>query len=304
VGAAQPRHGGGVCDGYIYFLEAPAGTRLDVAPEPVAEAPTPKKSESAAAAPAAPKKDGLTTTRSIGGALSFPFQPDQRRAARLPGYCTSYAVMRSAGKLRPLFLHGWGEQGAIQVTYGNEGGLKEDVTLSASGAGTLLLNGQNTKPAADWERFACGEWLLKEKGDAPLRIAIEALRGWKEENDAFRKLVDPSRGLLKAEVLSQLEARFQMTVDLALSVGPHTCKLKDVPCALALRDLGGVGNWAMRLDLRVELTPAQLGLTREGTNRVSVVLTHEAFSPPPQAHAAPRTKAMATALDEPPALPE
>jgi hypothetical protein len=303
MGAAQPRHGGGVCDGYIYFLEAPAGTRLDLVPEPKEPAPVEAKADAPAPPPVA-KQDGTTTTRSIGGTFDFAFDRERRRAARVPGYCTSYAVLRSPAKLRPLFLHGWGEKGGIQVAYGNDGGLKEDIGITATGSGTLLLNGQNTKPAADWERFACGEWLLKEKDEAPLRVTFDALHGWTELTDMFGRLVNPSRGLLSDTVLATLVARFRMTADLTLSVGAHTCKLPKVPCSLSLRDMGGRGNWAMRMDIRTGFAPEQLGLTREGTNRVSMILSHEVFSAPPQAHAAPRTKGMSTALDEPMALPE
>jgi hypothetical protein len=300
--ATQGRHGGGVSDGYIYLLRSPPGRRLDLVPEPAPAAATPAAERPApartASVPPERRGSGTTTTRAIGGTLEFAFAPDRRRAARLPGYCTTYAILRNATKRRPMFLHGGGESGGIRVTYGNDGGLKEGVEIASSGSGTLLLNGANTKPAADWSGFACGEWLLKEKDRDPLRITVGALRGWTEITGTFEALINPARIMMTPEQLAQLAARFRVTTDLTISVGPHTATLADVPCALALRDLGGVGNWGMRLDLAAELTPAQLGLAREGTNRVTMVLTHEAFAPTPEDHAAPRAKKMATTLDD------
>ncbi len=285
VRAVQGGFGGGSSDGYIYLLKSPPGRRLDVA-----RAPRAASAEPVVAAPAVPtlaetgeqirKGSG---TRSFGGAFEFAFAPARRRELRLPGFCASYAVIRNAAKLKPLFLHGWGEAGAVTVRYGNQGGLADEVEFVASGSGTLLLKGLNTKPAPDWERFACGEWLSTKPGEIPLRVVFKALRGWKEETDTFRRLVDAERGLLPPETLALLAARFRVDADLDISVGAHTQELKAVPFRAVLKDLGGAGTWVLRLEATVSLDAGALGLTREGDGALTLKLVHEGFAPSPSA---------------------
>ena len=106
----------------------------------------------------------------------------------------------------------------------------------------------------------------------------------------FEVLVNPSRGMIKAEELAMLKARFDVKADLTLAVGSKACTVSNVACTVTLRDLGGTGNWGMRFDLLTRFAPEQLGLTKEGTNTVSMQLVHEAFAPPPAAHAAPNVK--------------
>lgn len=291
VHAAQDRFGGGASDGYIYLLKAPPGRRLDVAPEPrTAERRSDATDDSAATAkPVKTKRlHAGIGIRSFGGSFEFAYAPARRRALRLPGYCTSYAIMRNSAKLRPMFLHGWGEEGAITISYGNQGGLMDEIAVKSSGAGTLLLNGINTKPAADWERFACGEWLPKKRNEDPIRVTIQSLRGWEEETDTFCRLADPTRGILEAQERAKLAARFRVNADITLSVGTHTYELKGAPCRATLQDLGGTGIWGLRLDLTLRLEAGKLGLTREGAGELTMQLVHEAFAPPPASQAPPR----------------
>ena len=297
VRAVQAGHGGGVSDGYIYFLKTPPGRRLDLVstdePDPVKkEAPKTHTVQTVR------KKDGVGSTQVLTGEFEFPYKRARRRALRLPGHCTSYVILRNPGKLKPMFLHGWGEDGAIKVSYDNGGGLDEDITIKTSGAGTLLLNGVNTKPAADWERFACGEWLLKKPDENPLRVTVNSLREWKEMTGTFGRLISPSRGMMKKEEIDRLAANFQVKADVTFSVGKHVAKVTDVPCSIGLKDLGGLGKWAMRMALSTELKPAQLGLTKEGTNNISIKLSHEVFGPAPAAHAAPRVKDAVDEMDD------
>lgn len=295
VRAVQARHGGGASDGYIYLLKAPTGRRLDRAPTAVAT--TERVARTTTAASATVSSAGRKPTRSggtaaVGGAFDFQYAPAKRRELRLPNYCTTYAILRNAGKLRPMFLHGWGESGAIRLSYGNDGDLEEDIRLRAIGTGTLLLDGLNTSPAEDWSRFACGEWLLNKKGENPLRVTIEGLRDWQAENDNLAKLVNPARGLMNSEELARTATRFRVRADLQLAVGQHVCALTNLPCQVTLRDTGA-GVWAMRLDVATQFRPERLGLAQEGANAVSIRLVHEAFAPPPAGHAAPKTPDLA-----------
>jgi hypothetical protein len=286
VRAAQPQYGGGPLDGHIYLLKTPTGRRLDQpsAPKPVQVAAAPKPADTAAAAPAAkgPVRENLAA---LGGVLDLQFAPAKRRALQLPGYCTTYVILRNPEKLKPLFLHGWGETGALAVNFSNDGGLADKISIRTDGTGTLLLDRLNTKPAADWNRFAGGEWLRGTNNASPLRVTLTALRNWQAQDNLLMKFLDPARGLLKPEQLALLTPRFRVQADVTLSAGQHEAKLPDIPATVTLKDAGT--RWLTRVEFNTQFAPAALGLTEEGKGPVTLQFVHEAFSLLPQANKAP-----------------
>jgi hypothetical protein len=221
----------------------------------------------------------------LGGVLDLQFAPAKRRALQLPGYCTTYVILRNPEKLKPLFLHGWGETGALAVNFSNDGGLADKISIRTDGTGTLLLDRLNTKPAADWNRFAGGEWLRGTNNASPLRVTLTALRNWQAQDNLLMKFLDPARGLLKPEQLALLTPRFRVQADVTLSAGQHEAKLPDIPATVTLKDAGT--RWLTRVEFNTQFAPAALGLTEEGKGPVTLQFVHEAFSLLPQANKAP-----------------
>ena len=286
VRAAQPDYGGGPTDGHIYLLKTPTGLRLDqpVAPKSV-QAVAPPNPATTGATPQSAKGPVRENLAMFGGVLDLQFAPAQRRALKLPNHCTTYAILRNPEKLKPLFLHGGGESGALAVHFENDGGLADTITLRTEGAGTLLLNGLDTNPAADWNRFAGGEWLRGNPNASPLRVTLTALRNWQSQDNLLTKFLDPARGLLKPDELKRLTPRFRVQADVTLSAGKHEAKLAGIPVLVTLKDAGA--RWLMRVDFTTQFAPAELGLTEEGKGPVTLQFVHEAFCPLPQANKPP-----------------
>jgi hypothetical protein len=138
----------------------------------------------AAALAAAPSKDEKSPA-ALGVPVSYRFDLDRRREG-WPDYDTSMLLVRSARKLRPLYVTGRGSGGEMQVAFKDLGGLESALTTRGAGA---LLDMATTKeaftvrldhwhaPAADAARTAGTDWLARPARPAIVLVG-EALTSW------------------------------------------------------------------------------------------------------------------------------
>jgi hypothetical protein len=270
MAGAQAAFGGGSLDGYIYLLRAPK-EKLDLSKKPPhPDAPlaaTGVKINSAVAVKG-------TFGKSFQGTIAPALSQETRKKEGMPGFCNTYVICRSPGRLRPLFMHGAAEQGNWKLDYERDGIRKdaEEITLKASGSFQLKFV-FDAECAADVVDFSAREWL--KEGTPPL-IEIKDLKDWKTLDKNALILFDPKRGRL-GTVDAPFGAEFSVKGTVGITALGKTQEFKDLPMKIVIKDRDA--RWSTRFEMMIQVPPGSLGLSTDVPVNMKVV--HIAYSPAP-----------------------
>lgn len=224
---------------------------------------------------------------SSGVEMKFDFTAKNYRGNKFPGWCVSYMTFRNEKKRRPLYVYGWGNEGIFSVIFDNDGGLRTEYATLTKGKGSVNMDRYSCTSALDWDDFACGAW-VKEDPHPKIVMTVKAMRGWKKQNNEIKKFLDANRGILPKKEMEAMRPKYEVSLDLDMTVNEKTVSLKGVPCSVTLGE-GGT-TWSMYFQTRFKFKGVELGLTGDDAGEIAVSWCSGAFAKISQQFKAPGVK--------------
>jgi hypothetical protein len=235
-------------------------------------------------APRPPSSVSLIDSVSLQGfELPLSFRKDEYKEKKLPGWCATFISLQNEKKRRPLYVYGWGSNGTVTVSFSNDGGMTDQFKIAAKGEGMFNLNAYSCSLALDVNDFAGAAWIQNDPMP-PILLTVHSFANWQGKNEEIINLVNPDRkgGPTRPPLA---EAKLAATMGIRIAVAGKTLDLKDTPCKVTLRDMGGY--WSMKFVADVEFQGSALGLSGDDAGKVKLHFSGEAFAVPPKSHRAP-----------------
>jgi hypothetical protein len=215
--------------------------------------------------------------------MDFLFAPHEHKAKGFPGHCLSYAVFRSEGKPRPLYMCGKMNSGTLTFRFDFIGRI---IQCRVEGHAGVVFSPSCTI-LSDVKTHACAQW-LEQKPAPAIVVNLKSVRDLHVDDSALSAFFDraiphaeahaAAKALVKSkgstDPIPPVRLATKAFADVEISVGAASTTAAAVPVDVAfVQD----GLWSADFVAACKVKGGALGLTGEDAGELTVHLHFGAF---------------------------
>lgn len=202
-----------------------------------------------------------------------------------PKHTEAFIVARNPKKMRPLYMYGKNDAGAIELNFDDAGGLAAGYVITSKGTAAIRMGRYSVTRALDAPRIAATDW-VKADPHPEVVVTINSLGNWKDKNNNMKKILGfragPKLGEKEKIIVALFSATAKGTIEANGKKAPFSA-----PMTVTFRDANLY--WVMGVTCPIKVKGKALGLTGEDAEAELTFLTRTlAYSEPPKAMRAPK----------------